>query len=66
MKDDAFVADAPRVRVEKLGGSEWDLAPDGRIAVLTRSETAGAITPDHTVVFLQNFFDELRRRVPVN
>ena len=65
VKDDAFVADAPRVRVERLGGSEWDLAPDGRIAVLT-SETAGATTPDHTVVFLQNFFDELRRRAPVN
>ena len=64
---DAFVADAPRVRVEKLGGLglQWDLAPDGRIAVLRSVETPQPSARDHTVVFLQNFFDELRRRVPV-
>ena len=27
-------------------------------------ESAAAPTPDHEVVFLLNFFDELRRRVP--
>jgi hypothetical protein len=56
------------VRVEKLGSSEWDLAPDGRIAVVTPiddpSKAAASAPPaDHTVVFLQNFADEVRRRV---
>ena len=61
---DSFVADKPRVRIEKLGGPQWHVAPDGRIAVLTPVETAQAPAADHTVVFLENFFDELRRRVP--
>jgi dipeptidyl aminopeptidase/acylaminoacyl peptidase len=44
----------------------WDLAPDGkRAAVLTPVESAQAPTQEHEVVFLQNFFDELRRRVPL-
>ena len=39
--------------------------PDGkRVLVLTPLEFAAAPTPDHEVVFLLNFFDELRRRVP--
>jgi serine/threonine protein kinase len=63
---DAFVVDAPRVHIEKLGGMglQWDLAPDGRVAVLRSVDTPNAPARDHTVVFLQNFFDELRRRVP--
>ena len=49
----------------KLGGTEWDLAPDSkRVAVLTPVESAETPKQDHEVVFLQNFFDELRRRVP--
>ena len=32
---DSFVAEKPRVRIEKLGGTSWDVASDGRIAVLT-------------------------------
>ena len=44
----------------------WDLAPDGkRVAVLTPVESADAPKQEHEVVFLQNFFDELRRRVPL-
>jgi Tol biopolymer transport system component len=63
---DSFVVEnKPHVRVEKHGGSFWDVALDGRIAVLTPVESAQAPAADHTVVFLQNFFDELRRRVPV-
>jgi dipeptidyl aminopeptidase/acylaminoacyl peptidase len=62
---DSFVADKPHVRLEKLGGSFWDLAPDGRIAVVAPVDSAK--TPaDHTVVFLENFFDYLRQRVPVH
>ena len=66
VKGDAFVADKPRLW-SKLGGAiDFDLAPDGkRLVVLTPVETPGAPHADHNVVFLQNFFDELRRLVPV-
>jgi hypothetical protein len=55
-----------RVWIAKLGGTQWDLAPGGkRVAVLTPVETADAPKQGHEVVFLLNFFDELKRRVPV-
>ena len=47
--------------IAKLGGTKWDLAPDGkRVAVLTPVESE-VPKQDHEVVFLQNFFDEPRR-----
>jgi serine/threonine protein kinase/Tol biopolymer transport system component len=62
VKGDSFVVDKPRVRVAKLGGAEFDLAPDGtRLAVITPVGTPEA---EHEIVFLLNFFDELRRRAP--
>lgn len=65
VKGDMFVAEKPRVWIAKLGGTQWDLAPDGkRVAVLAPAESATAPAPEHEVVFLLNFFDELRRRVP--
>jgi serine/threonine-protein kinase len=61
-----FVAEKPRVWIAKLGGPQWDISPDGkRVLVLTPAEPAEAPTQDHEVVFLFNFFDELRRRVPL-
>jgi serine/threonine-protein kinase len=68
VKGDVFEAQQPHVRVEKFGTSEWDLAPDGRIAVVTPIDDSskGAAPPppaDHTVVVIQNFADEVRRRV---
>jgi hypothetical protein len=66
VKGDTFVAEKPRVWIAKLGGVEWDLAPDGkRVAVMTAVDTPEAPKQEHEVVFLENFFDELRRRVPV-
>ena len=66
---DAFVADKPRVWIAALGGAAiggWDLAPDGkRVLVATPVESADATKAEHHVVFLQNFFDELRRKVPL-
>ena len=68
---DAFVADKPRVWIAALGGpttiaNVWDLAPDGkRVLVVTPVEGADATKAEHHVVFLQNFFDELRRKVPL-
>ena len=62
----SIVFSTPRVWIAKLGGSEWDLAPDGRrVAVLTPARSGDAATRDHEVVFLLNFFDELQRRVPL-
>ena len=60
-----FVAERPRVWLAKLGGTDWDLAPDGkRLLVLTPGESAEAPKQEHEIVVLINFFDELRRRVP--
>jgi len=42
------------------------VAPDGkRAVVLTPVESAEAPKQDHAIVMLQNFFDVLRRKVPV-
>ena len=68
VKGDSFVADKPRVWSEKQpGGSiamkNVDLAPDGnRIVALMPVETAEAQKAQSHVIFLMNFFDEVRRR----
>ena len=64
---DSFVADKPRVWLAKLGGATaFGLAPDGkRVAVTDAGGHSGSPKADHEVVFLFNFFDELRRRVPL-
>jgi hypothetical protein len=57
--------------VPKLGGVEafrgsWDLAPDGkRLAVVMPVETTKESKAEHEVVWLENFFGDLRRQVPV-
>ena len=70
VKGDSFVADKPRVWLEKqLGGvpnKNVDLAADGkRIIALMPVETAEAQKAQSHVIFLENFFDELRHKVPV-
>jgi serine/threonine-protein kinase len=71
VKGDSFDAERPTVWAPKLGGvggvrSAWDLAPDGkRVVVLTPVESAEAPKQEHEIVMLLNFFDELRRKVPV-
>jgi eukaryotic-like serine/threonine-protein kinase len=65
------VAHKPRVWSEKklahvgfLGA--YDVGPDGkRIAALVPAETPEGQKAQNHVIFLLNFFDELRRRVPV-
>jgi serine/threonine-protein kinase len=67
VKGDPFVADKPRVWISKIGGTQWDLAPDGkRVAVITPVASAQTPQQDHTVVFLLNFLDYLKRQVPLN
>jgi serine/threonine-protein kinase len=67
-----FVAEKPRVWLANLGGfragfgTAWDLAPDGkRVAVVTPADAPAPPKQDHEIVMLLNFFDELRRRVPL-
>jgi serine/threonine-protein kinase len=73
VKGDSFVADKPRMWTEKQLGTATnnvdnvDLAPDGkRIAALMPVETAEAPKAQSHVIFLMNFFDELRRKVPIS
>jgi hypothetical protein len=72
VKGDAFIAEKPRVWIAKLNGVagnaglSWDVAPDGkRVAVVTPVDSVEPPKPEHEVVFLLNFFDELRRHVPL-
>ncbi len=65
------MADKPRVWSEKriadtgLNGINYDVAPDGkRIAALMPVEAPETQKAQNHVIFLENFFDELRRRVP--
>ena len=42
------------------------MAADGkRLMAVMPSVTGPAPRAEHTLVFMQNFFDELRRRVPI-
>jgi len=73
VKGDSFVADKPRVWSEKQLADfgpyvpNYDLAPDGkRIAALLRVEAPETQKVQNHVIFLENFFDELRRRVPAS
>jgi serine/threonine-protein kinase len=72
-KADSFVPDKPRVWSDKqlanlgaTGINNYDLASDGkRIVALMPVETAEAQKAQNQVIFLENFSDELRRKVPV-
>jgi serine/threonine-protein kinase len=71
-KGDSFIADKPRLWSEKrladfgpVGIATYDVAPDGkRIAALMPVDPQQEQTTQSHVIFLMNFFDELRRRVP--
>jgi serine/threonine-protein kinase len=74
-KGDSFLADRPTVWSEKrlanlfsiAGNASYDSAPDGkRIAALMPVETPEAEQSRNHVTFLENFFDELRRKVPLS
>jgi len=68
VKGESFVADKPRAWTASLPGlGGFDVAPDGkRLVVLLRATPREAPRPDRTVVLLQNFLDELRRRAPAD
>jgi Tol biopolymer transport system component len=69
---DSFVADKPRLWSVKPmtptfnGGLNYNPAPDGkRIVVFLPDKASEAPQVQNHVIFLMNFFDELRRKVPV-
>ena len=66
---DSFVPGKPRLWSDKQilypGTSNLALAPDGkRFAVFPMPEAVGPEKASVHVTFLENFFDELRRRIP--
>lgn len=73
-KADSFVPDKPREwsdkRLANLGSnviSDSDLAKDGkRIVALMPAETPDAPQTQNHVIFLMNFADELRRKLPAS
>jgi eukaryotic-like serine/threonine-protein kinase len=72
VKGDSFVAEKPRVWSQKqlvnlglIGTASYDVAPDGeRVLALTPVATPEGEHNQNHVVFLFNFLDELRRKVP--
>jgi hypothetical protein len=69
-RGDSFVAEKPRVWFKKgipgfRSTKSYDPAPDGKsIVALMPADTPAE--PHDRVIFLLNFFDELRHRVPAN
>jgi serine/threonine-protein kinase len=64
--DGSFFAEKPRVWADNVGGS-WglDVSPDGRrLAIMLPTTPHDSPRQDHTIVFVQNVLDELRRRAP--
>jgi hypothetical protein len=68
VQGDSFVPDKPRLWSEKplantvSFSKNFDLAPDGKRIVAVMPAEGGE--SQHHVVFLENLFDELRRRAP--
>ena len=67
-RDGSFLADKPRVWAANVtGATGFDVAPDGkRLALILPTAARDAPRQDHTVVFVQNILDELRRRAPLH
>lgn len=70
---DSFVAEKPQIWAEQsvamslsaAVGAQYDLAPDGkRIAVATYASSSAAQNAGR-VIFLENFADELQRKLPL-
>ena len=67
-RDGVFLADKPRVWAANVtGATGFDVGPDGkRLALILPTVARDAPRQDHTVVFVQNILDELRRRAPLH
>ena len=67
-RDGSFLPDKSRVWAGNVSGATgFDVAPDGkRLALILPTAARDAPRQDHTVVFVQNILDELRRRAPLH
>jgi serine/threonine-protein kinase len=70
VKGDSFQPEKPRIWSEKrlanVGqAATYDVAADGKRIVAILPGVSAEQKADHHVIFLLNFFDELRRLVPV-
>jgi serine/threonine-protein kinase len=70
MNGDSFLVEKPRMwserRLATVGlRTRYDLSPDGKsvVALMPDESPEGQKTQNH-LIFLLNFFDELRRRLP--
>ena len=61
-----FVADKPRAWTDAdvSGATGFDIAADGRLAITLPAAARDVRRPDHTIGFVQHFFEDLRRRAP--
>jgi hypothetical protein len=73
-KGDTFVAEKPRIwsaqsvalTMSGSVGAQYDVAPDGkRLAIATLAGGSTQQDAGH-VIFLENFIDELQRKMPLN
>jgi hypothetical protein len=56
----------PCVWLANPGGVQWDLEPNGkRVWVWTRLKPGRRRSPEHLVVLLENFCNDVRQNVPV-
>jgi hypothetical protein len=69
---DSFAADKPRTWLDTPIGGNYafknvDIAPDGRriLALMPAPQAKGSQEAPNQITFVLNFFDELRRRVPL-
>ena len=70
VEGDSFKADTPRVWSERRFSARprlrsFDLHPDGERVVLAAAPDNESVVKQDTLVFIFNFFDELRRLAPV-
>jgi len=63
-KGDVFMQGAPRVWRTKAPQGNLEVSPDGQRLVATMPVGGPEAKTEHEIVFLQNFADELIRRVP--
>jgi len=65
---DSFLPEKPRIWSSQIVGfgttRSYDPAPDGKSIVALMPDESPQESPDH-LIFLLNFFDELRRRAPM-
>ncbi len=61
-----FSSSKPHVWAAKVGGTTWDVSPDGkRLLVLTAAAPSDDRKPRHDIVLIQNFTDYVRQKVAV-